>query len=96
VLDADAILPPALLKIDVQGYELEALRGCEPLLDRFRHVYVECSFMELYEGQGLASEVIGYLAVYGFRLVGVYNMGYDRKGHAIQGDFLFASEGLPL
>lgn len=45
------IAPPALLKLDVQGYEVEALKGCEDLLDRFAYVYVECSFVELYRGQ---------------------------------------------
>jgi FkbM family methyltransferase len=42
----DEIVPPALLKLDVQGYELEALKGCEDLLERCRHVYAECSFVE--------------------------------------------------
>src|SRR5512141_2588501 len=36
------IQAPALLKLDVQGYELEALRGCDDLLDRFACVYAEC------------------------------------------------------
>lgn len=90
LLDGNTILPPALLKIDVQGFELESLRGCEPLLDCFQYVYVECSFIELYEGQALASEIMAYLAKHGFSLVGVYNMGYDRAGYAIQGDFLFS------
>ena len=83
------IQSPALLKLDVQGYELEALRGCESLLGRFRYVYCECSFVELYEGQALAYEVIDYLLQHGFRLAGVYNMTYDGKGIAIQADFLF-------
>lgn len=47
-IDPEEITGPALLKIDVQGYELEVLRGCEDMLDRFAYVYVECSFMELY------------------------------------------------
>ncbi|EQD33523.1 methyltransferase, FkbM family, partial [mine drainage metagenome] len=47
------IAAPALLKLDVQGYELQALRGCETLLDAFAWVYCECSFVELYEGQAL-------------------------------------------
>ena len=32
------VQPPALLKIDVQGYELMALEGCEDLLARIRRV----------------------------------------------------------
>jgi len=88
-MDTDDLSSPALLKIDVQGYELEVLKGCCSMLDRFAWVYVECSFIELYEGQALAHEVIEYLAQYGFRLAGAYNMTYDRKGLAVQADFLF-------
>lgn len=86
--DAD-ILSPALLKMDVQGYELSALIGCASLLQKFDHVYVECSFVELYEGQSFADEIIKFLSDYQFKLIGVYNMYYDRAGRAIQADFLF-------
>jgi len=89
-IQAPDILPPALLKVDVQGYELEALRGCEDMLGQFAYVYVECSFVELYGGQALADEVIAWLRERGFRLRGVHNMDYDRGGRAIQADFLFA------
>ena len=48
--------------------------------------------MELYEGQALADEVIAYLANYSFKLKGVYNTFYDKKGIAVQGDFLFVKD----
>ena len=83
---------PALLKLDVQGYELEALRGCDSLLSHFAYVYAECSFLELYAGQALAHEIIDYLRSRGFHLTGIYNLGYDRTGHAVQADFLFKSD----
>ena len=89
-VSAADIQAPALLKLDVQGYELEALRGCEDLLDRFAYVYAECSFVELYAGQALADEVISWLRERGFKLHGEHNTVYDRGGRAIQADFLFA------
>lgn len=88
-LHRDDIVAPALLKLDVQGYELEALRGSEELLDKFDNVYVECSFIELYQGQAMASEVIDYLYKKEYVLDGVYNIYYDQNGIAIQADFLF-------
>lgn len=89
VLQAEDIVAPALLKLDVQGFELKALEGSEDFLPRFDWVYVECSFEELYSGQALAYEVIAWLHERGFRLTGVFNMSYDRFGRAIQADFLF-------
>ena len=56
-LTAD-IARPALLKIDVQGYELEVLRGADDGLDRIDEILCECSFVELYSGQALALSLI--------------------------------------
>ena len=87
---ADEIRAPAMLKLDVQGFEYEALIGSEALLLYFDLVYCECSFIELYSGQKLVSEIIAWLSARGFVLIGVYNSSYDRLGIAIQADFLFA------
>lgn len=88
-IDPDEIVHPAMLKLDVQGYELEALRGCEDLLNQFSFVYVECSFVELYAGQALADDIIVWLRTRGWRINSVHNMLYDRKDKSIQADFLF-------
>lgn len=89
VLSRSDMQSPVLLKMDVQGFEKEVLLGCESLLDAFSFLYIECSFVELYEGQSLAHEVIAFLHEHGFGLAGIYNMNYDQKGLAVQGDFLF-------
>ncbi|MGE3297370.1 MAG: FkbM family methyltransferase [Porticoccaceae bacterium] len=88
-LPAADIAAPALLKLDVQGFELQALAGCEEVLERFAWVYAECSFQELYAGQAFADEVIAWLRERGLRLAGVYHMAYDERGRAVQADFLF-------
>lgn len=86
----DISIPPAsLLKIDVQGFELDVLQGCEDILNKFSHLYIECSFIELYEGQALAHQVISWLEQRNFILSGVHNLYYEKNGRAIQGDFLF-------
>lgn len=89
VLSAKDITSPAFLKVDVQGFEREALEGCRPFLSSFSYIYVECSFVELYAGQSLAPDVIAFLRENSFDLAGVYNLSYDKTGKAIQGDFLF-------
>jgi FkbM family methyltransferase len=86
---AGSIKGRALLKLDVQGSELTALRGCEDLLDRFEFVYVEASFVELYVGQALASDVIAFLLSKGFKLACVANLSSGRMQRPIQADFLF-------
>ena len=92
VIGPKDISSPALLKLDVQGFELQALMGCQTLLTEFSWIYVECSFLELYTGQALAHEVIHWLAQRHFILTGVYNVTYTRKGIAVQADFLFRKD----
>lgn len=83
------IVRPAMLKLDVQGFEMQALAGCRSLIGHFDYVYCECSFVELYKGQKLAGEVISYLGGLGFGLSGIYNPSYGRVGNCIQADLLF-------
>lgn len=92
ILNAEEIESPALLKLDVKGFELKTLRGCEMLLHRFNYIYCECSFIEFCSGQALAYEVIDWLQKRNFVLVGIYMHYYDRNGQAVQADFLFRSD----
>jgi len=89
LIDSEAIASPSMLKIDVQGFEVQVLKGCESLLPNFNFVYCECSFVELYSGQKLAHNVVDWLRLHRFELVGIYNATYDYLGQAIQADFLF-------
>lgn len=88
-LSQDQIMAPALMKLDVQGYELTVLESCQDLLEDFEHVYVECSYIELYDGQATANEVKNYLQGQGYELSGVFNQSFDRGRQPIQADFLF-------
>jgi FkbM family methyltransferase len=89
-LNARSIEGRALLKLDVQGFELTALQGCEELLSRFQFVYIEASFIELYVGQALANEVIEYLQSKGYKLICVANLSFGKSRRPIQADFLFS------
>lgn len=88
-LTKEEITRPAMLKLDVQGFEIQALAGCKSLIGNFDYVYCECSFVELYKDQKLAGEVVSYLGSLGFSLSGIYNPSYDRDGNCIQADLLF-------
>jgi FkbM family methyltransferase len=81
---------PILLKLDVQGYELEVLRGAELFLQHVESVYCEVSFVRFYEQQPLASEIIRWLKDrHGFDLAGVYHLSFDRDGNSVQADMHF-------
>jgi len=59
---------PDLLKLDVQGYELETLRGAEESLASASAVISEVSFIELYKGQCLFGDLVAFLASRGFHV----------------------------
>ena len=94
-LPASYIKGRALLKIDVQGYEYQVLNGCHDLINKFSYVYCEASFVELYSNQKLAKDVIEWLEINGFALIGAYNFSYSKKsGQAIQADLLFKRQDI--
>ncbi|MCC6073462.1 FkbM family methyltransferase [Massilia sp. GCM10020059] len=57
------------LKLDIQGFELPALRHAGALLSRTNVVHCEVSFAEIYQGQALFSEVETLLRQHGFYFV---------------------------
>jgi FkbM family methyltransferase len=65
LFDADDAL---FLKLDVQGFELEVLRGAEQTLGQAVGLECELSLAPIYEGQALFTDVIRYLADRGFHL----------------------------
>jgi FkbM family methyltransferase len=88
-LKQNSLIPKTLLKIDTQGFELQVLQGAEAELANIAWVYVELSFVELYEGQPLATEVMAWLFARNYHLHGVYNLAYNTQGETIQADMLF-------
>jgi FkbM family methyltransferase len=89
VLRREDLGEAALLKIDVQGYELQVLKGAGELLRQFKYVYAECSSLELYTGQALAHEVSAHLDSSGFRLLNAFNATTNARGDVVQADYLF-------
>ena len=66
-LIADGTLPaPDLMKLDVQGYELEVLNGAAEALKHSQAVLLEVSFLNFYSGWPLADEVIEFMKKEGF------------------------------
>jgi FkbM family methyltransferase len=95
VLLGDEVLPehvegPLLVKLDVQGTELEVLAGMPKLLARTDAVLVEVSFKPLYDGQSDPSAVVAHLLGTGFSLTGVARVPGSRSPWNLeQADLLF-------
>jgi FkbM family methyltransferase len=81
----------ALLKLDVQGFELNVLRGATAALRHCAFVYAECSEVPLYTGQALRMEVEGFLQLQGFSVRGRFNPSFV-GGQLIQADYLFGRD----
>ena len=91
---AEKALPFAdLLKLDVQGFELEVLKGAETCLENAKAVLTEVSFREFYQSQCLFHEVVAFMAQRGFWLSSI---GHGPvPGHALlQSDALFVKKEL--
>src|SRR3546814_8916337 len=83
VLDPASLPRPVLLKIDVQGFEYEVLEGLGALRDAIRWIFVEVSFVELYQGQRLSADVETLLQELGFERHAFFNEQYA-EGSLIQ------------
>jgi len=81
---------PVFLKIDVQGGELDVLKGCGDALSAIDWVYVEASHVTLYSGQPLAGDIVRFLTERGFTLRGIFNRAETKAFGATQADFLFS------
>lgn len=55
------------ISMDVQGFELQVLKGMGDLMKQFKYVYAEVNKEEVYQGNGLVGEVDQYLSKFGFR-----------------------------
>ncbi len=78
-----------LLKIDVQGFELEVLKGSTKVINKFKYIIIELSNIELYENQPLASEVFEFIIQNNFEHTFTYNKFLKNQKDIIQADYLF-------
>jgi FkbM family methyltransferase len=80
--------PPDLIKIDVQGAELEVLAGADEALRSAGALIVEVSFVDYNKGGPLAAQVIAEVDRLGFRCADLCEVHRSARNFVLQLDLL--------
>ena len=79
-----------LLVMDLQGAELEALKGAGELLHTVKYIITEGCVQPFYEGAPHIDDISAYLQQYGFLLIGDNTDTW--QSDELQGDYFFARQ----
>ncbi len=66
-----------LIKLDIQGAELRALKGMTELLKKARFIYTEISFQPMYKGQPSFYEIGHFLKKHDYGLFHMYDISIE-------------------
>jgi len=90
VAESFASVELSLLKIDVQGYELEVLKGARHSLSRFELLLLELNLLDIHRDVPLLADVIGWLDDQGFIAYDICGLTRRPLDRALwQADFIF-------
>lgn len=81
-----------LLKLDVQGYELEVLKGGEETLKNINYVVIEANLEQLYTNQPSLNLMNEYLDSKGFEIKGMLDFNLGSSNKYIEIDLLFSKK----
>lgn len=88
ILKSYNIKKPALIKLDVQGYELEALKGAIKILKNIDYIITEVSYKKIYNNQVSKKKLINFLKKNHFKKNKITNITKLNNG-LFQADYLF-------
>ena len=76
------------IKLDVQGAEIDVLRGAENTLKNVRFILLEASIVQYNQGSPLIDEVVSYMSSIGSKIFDIIDYHYQKE-RLIQIDVLF-------
>lgn len=91
ILDAEALEPDVLIKLDVQGFEIPVIRGGPRVFSKACIVVTEvCFFRKLYANQPLFDDVYREIYDHGFQYRGnAEQMSRTSDGRIVEADAIF-------
>jgi len=93
IFNQKILLEPILMKIDVQGFELEVLKGSSNILRKIKYIIIEVSNSEIYSKQPLSNEIIEYLNLKNFQVFKKNSITTKiPKSNFLQVDILFKNK----
>lgn len=96
LLEDNGISRVDLLKLDVQGYEVEVLKGGRRALQECQVVLTEASLLSVNQGSPRAAELINFIENADFRLFDICGQRRMRDGVLFQCDLVFVRRDSPL
>ena len=82
-----------LIKMDVQGSELNIIKGALPIIKNTKYLLLELQTFQYNKGAPLIEEVVSYLHGLGFGFVDLFDLMYSNN-HLIQVDGLFINRNI--
>ena len=83
-----------ILKLDLQGHELAALKGSERILENIDLITTETMFIEEYKNQPLFGDIDTFLRDRNFVLFNLYELSTHKNGRLDQADALYIKQNL--
>lgn len=97
VIDKNKLVTPCFLKLDVQGYEIEVLKGAKTLLSEVDIVLLEVSILEYNKGAPLIAEILSFMDSTGFSVFDITDLKRTSNEHALfQADIFFCRHDHPF
>lgn len=89
ILNNKKLIKPVLIKIDVQGFELEVLKGSKKILPNIDYLLLEVSKNQMYNKQAIELEIINFLKKEKFRIMESSKWKKINNTEFMQRDILF-------